>query len=115
MSFRRWGEGSLCHCEGDVFRPKQSPGGWIASSLSAVLVMTYKQTGRLTSPCFVFRGDSAYRNRICRRLSLKRELDSFQLFQLGLGHNAVHPSTLVVILFQHVVQFADVSLAAAIL
>jgi len=116
MSFRRWGEGSLCHCKGDVF-PPEAISRWMDCFVAKCTPRNdiKRATGRLTSPCFVFRGDSAFRNRICHRLSLKRELDGFQLFQLGLGHNTVHPSALVVILFQHVVQFADLSLASAIL
>ena len=40
-------------------------------------------------------------------------LDDLQFLELGFGYNTVHPSALVVIFLEHIVQFANVPLASA--
>ena len=42
-----------------------------------------------------------------------RELDDLQFLQFGFRHNTVDPSALVVVFHEHVIQFADMTFAAA--
>jgi len=58
MSSRRWGEASLCHCEGGVF-PPEAISRWMDCFVAKCTPRNdiKRATGRQTSPCFfVFGG-----------------------------------------------------------